>query len=370
MQKISIRSKILIHLYEFRALKDRYQYPMEISQEGIANAMHNIVAHIPREINKLIELGYVEKIKGKVTGKDKKLSVYFLTYNGIEEAIKTINKIKEEKITIDHETKSIRELSENRKDLTLIEIIDMVQKNEMFEKFEPTIEKTKFLKFYEVKFEQESLIDRKEELDYLKNWLNSKISFLVIIGSKGYGKTALIKNFVVSVKNYNILFLNFYNNRTFLNFSETTEKVLNFESGDFKKEFLNYCIKNKILLIIDSYFLVDEETVDFFNSLVDSNLENSKILVSMREDTPYYNRFYDYLSVDKKVLELKIKGLDREHTAQYLGKKMDEKLDQIYKFTKGNPSILKLLKEKNEKKLRENTNFTPEQIKLLLFLNS
>lgn len=97
MEKISIRSKILIYLYEFINLKDRYQYPTEITQEGIANAMHNNVAHIPREINKLIELGYVERIKGKVIGKDKKLSVYFLTYNGIEEAIKTINKIKEKK---------------------------------------------------------------------------------------------------------------------------------------------------------------------------------------------------------------------------------------------------------------------------------
>lgn len=40
--------------------------------------------------------------------------------------------------------KSIKELSENRKDLSLIEIIDMAQKSEMFEKFEPTIEKQKF----------------------------------------------------------------------------------------------------------------------------------------------------------------------------------------------------------------------------------
>ncbi len=370
MEKISIRSKILVHLYEFRNLKDRYQYPMEITQEGIANAMHSIVSHIPRELNKLIELGYVERKKGRVIGKDKKVSVYFLTYTGIEESLKIMDKIKEEIVSIDNETKNIKELSDNRKDLSLIEIIDMAQKNEIIEKFEPKLEKTKFLKFYEIKLEQETLVDRKEELEYLRTWLNSKISFLVVIGSKGYGKTALIKNFVSNIEDYNILFLNFYNNRTFLNFKVTVEKILNLDPGDFKKELLSYCIKNKLLMIIDSYFLVDEETVDFFNTLVESDLGNSKILVIMREDTPYYNRFYDYTVVDKKVLELKIKGLDIKNTAEFLGKEVNEKLEQLYKFTKGNPSILKLLKEKDEKKLRENTNFTPEQIKLLLFLNS
>lgn len=127
------------------------------------------------------------------------------------------------------------------------------------------------------------------------------------------------------------------------------------------------------MLVIDSYFLVDEETVDFFNSLVDSNLENSKILVSMREDTPYYNRFYDYLSVDKKVLELKIKGLDKEHTAEFLGKKMDEKLDQIYKVESLYFEAIKRKKRKKIKgkyKLYTRANQTITVFKLLIVSNS
>jgi hypothetical protein len=70
------------------------------------------------------------------------------------------------------------------------------------------------------------------------------------------------------------------------------------------------------------------------------------------------------------VQELRIKGLDASSARKLLGndKIEEDALRRIMMMTHGQPMVLRMLRENDEKSLRKNTLFTPEEIRYLLFL--
>jgi hypothetical protein len=127
-----------------------------------------------------------------------------------------------------------------------------------------------------------------------------------------------------------------------------------------------------VLVVFDDYYAVSEEIVEFFGFIIDL-VGEAKVIVTARQETPAYNWFYHKKEVDSGVVrELKIKGLDEESARELLGNDKIEKdaLRRIMMITRGQPMALKMLRDGDERGLRENSVFTPEEIKYLLFLRT
>ena len=74
--RLKTQDKILLHLYDYRNMRDKYEYPSEITQAGIAGVVGISVSHIPRNISKLINEGLVVAKKGHVPNKKKRVTIY------------------------------------------------------------------------------------------------------------------------------------------------------------------------------------------------------------------------------------------------------------------------------------------------------
>ncbi|MEL9999516.1 MAG: AAA family ATPase [Thermoplasmata archaeon] len=352
MEKITLRTRILIYLADYWKYKDRYQYPIEITQEGISRAVGITVSHVPRELDILMDNKLVEEIKGRVSGKEKRMNVYFLTYDGMFEVEKIKRSIGNENVHFNGKKYRIYDLVEIKREISWLEAIDLLLN-------ESKAIKEKRKTYIEGNFENE-IFDRKEELEFMNEWIKSPSPFLALIAPQGMGKTALIGKFISGIKNMEIMMIQINNQITIEKLKERIENVMNKDFEYFMKE------EKNSLVIIDNYNIVDDSIVDYLQNLINEK-KRGKIIVSMREETPSYNRFYKIDDViSGKVKELKLKGLSQEYVGKFLEITDNEIVKTIYQLTGGKPSILKAIKQKDEKEILNNSQLTPEQAKFLI----
>ena len=357
--RLKTQDKILLHLYDYRNMRDKYEYPSEITQAGIAGVVGISVSHIPRNISKLIDGGLVIAKKGHVPNKKKRVTIYFLTEKGISETKKIIDNLKNMNLEIEGEKYKVEKI----KEILGISYIELIKR---FEKKKLKIEDLKTSKrviFKEINITTDIFVNRIEELKIMKNWYaHGKI--LVIIGSKGYGKSALIDKFIERIKpKEHIVWLQIYKGRKWNNIEETFKNIFNNNTFNILKT-------EPTILIFDSYFDVDDIFVENLTSFVKGDIGKSKIIVSMRPDTPFYNRFYTLSDIiEGKVVEIKLEGLSYENSKLILPDIKDFAFRRIYQLTKGNPWILNLLKTGKIDEVNE-LPMSPENIHLLKYLAS
>ncbi|MGC9126727.1 MAG: hypothetical protein ACP5HV_04485 [Thermoplasmata archaeon] len=353
MEKITLKTKILIYLADYWKYKDRYQYPMEITQEGISKAIGITVSHVPRELDILIKNRLVEEIKGRVTGKEKRVNVYFLTPEGILEVEKIKRSISNESVHFNGRKYRIYDLVENMREMNWLEAINLLQNEAKSIRVKKKI-------YIEGNFEN-SIVNRREELEFMNSWIKSDAPFLAIIGSQGTGKTSLIGKFLSQLKGMEVMMLQM---NMQMNIEAVRKKVESIMGIDFE----HFMKKSNSLIIFDNYYLVDESIVEYLQNLVNEK-KKGKMIVAMREETPSYNRFYKMEDImNGRVVELRIKGLSIEDVGEYLGIGDREKLKIIYQMTGGKPSILCAMKRGDEEGIIKNSQLTPDQAKFLLDL--
>lgn len=90
MSEISLtfQEKVMLHLLEYVNLNEQFEYPEEITQKGVANAVCIQRKHIPRILKKLISNGLAREERGHVKGHAQRMKIYFLTWKGTEKAQK------------------------------------------------------------------------------------------------------------------------------------------------------------------------------------------------------------------------------------------------------------------------------------------
>lgn len=351
MEKITLKTRILIYLSDYWKYKDRFQYPIEITQEGISKAVGITVSHVPRELDILIKNGLVEELKGRVAGKEKRVNVYFLTPQGILEVEKIKRSLANESVHYNGKKYRIYELVENQRELNWLEAINILQ-NEA-----KTVKEKKKI-YIEGNFEG-SIIDRKEELEAMQAWMKGEVPFLAIIGSQGTGKTSLIGRFVSTLKGMEILMLQMNMQMNIEAFRKKVESIMGVDFDHFMRE-------RNSLVILDNYYLVDDSIVEYLQELVKEK-KRGKIIVAMRDETPSYNRFYKMEDISGgRVQELRLRGLSPEAVGEYLGLTDQEKLKIVYQMTSGKPSLLNAIKKGDEEGIIKNSQLTPEQAKFLL----
>ncbi len=358
MPKLTILEKILVHLYTYRKYVDRYEYPVEMTQPGIAHAVGISVTHIPRNIKKLVSDGLVTLKKGHVSGKKKRVTVYFLTSLGLIRARELIERIEAQEVEVGNRYMKIGEIRKLT-GLSYLEILKKIEKGEIEKELRRTRSR---VIFREIVPEMDVFVGRKRELKILSEWYENG-EVMSIIAPRGMGKTSLIYHFLEEYEpGCGIIWLDIYEGRTWRSVKEIFKNLYG------EDDILSILRREEILLILDGYYKVDDEFVSALNSLVKEELENSRIIVSMLSETPFYNRFYSKEDVENgRVWEINLGPLSYEEAKLLFEDIREDAFKRIYQMTKGHPRILTLLKRG---RLREERGITlsPEQIHLLEYL--
>jgi hypothetical protein len=107
----TIQERILLHLIHFINLKNEIEVPINMTQQGIAIGVGIQKKHVPRSLKVIIEKGFLSERMAHVIGKPQRMKSYFLTRNGVEEALKLKNYLMDLSIKVKDGKGSIKEMA-------------------------------------------------------------------------------------------------------------------------------------------------------------------------------------------------------------------------------------------------------------------
>jgi DNA-binding MarR family transcriptional regulator len=403
--KLTINDRILLHLLDYLQSKNKREAPFSITQKGIAEGVGIRWNHVPRAMGKLKKMGYVSEEMSHIEAKTRRQKAYFLTDDGMLIARNLRERILSWKVKIekpDGQVVSMKlsqinshlktnfspfKLYMNMSDDGMILVEDLLDgaQRETREKIS---------KVFYVKGEiiwPSKLIGRDTEIKTITEWIDSRAtSTVVIYGSVGIGKSALMADIIKNYKNKKDIFWYEMSNSDSQKdiLVSLSEFLLQLESNllstylkDHDKFDLTEILRiiekglkeTDIILAFDNYFQVSEEVADLFSGLCELAAKNPplNLLINAMDTTPFYCRFYDKNEVKKKkIAELAIKGLNQEGIKKMLDapKIDDEALLKIYQMTRGHPLTIELIKKGDVNSLKRIKGFSRQEASLLLYL--
>ncbi len=208
---LTARERILLYLLNYASKDiDDYITPKGLTQDGIGEAIGVGRNNVPREMKRLLELKLVAQKKARVNGFRNRRSVYFLTSEGIREAKKLKEKLKNMYISVIDLAGNVTSIK--MKDIPKkfgVDIISaalFVTKDKKLDLMDLLGINNRAVQVIEMDFKIRSFYGRKRELNMLKNWFKSQKKLLVVTGISGSGKTTLINKFVKEyLKNRNLI---------------------------------------------------------------------------------------------------------------------------------------------------------------------
>lgn len=367
--QLNVNDRVLLHLCRFATDVPPEEYPADCTQAGIAVAVGISRTHVPRAVRGLINDGLVTELTARVKGHDRRMNVYAVTTEGLN----NVDRLWKTLLTLSYDVLGDGKTTE----MTGKDIEDSVGRKRAVAAISQMrdgivrIYETRRAPVRELKEAPtiEAFYGREAELKLMDDFMDSDAKVLVVLGNRGYGTTALTRKFIEGQEEEDVLWAALT--------PETTAKELESKLIDFGKRvrkdvatFSEVLGLGNAILVFDDYFSASDDLVELFADAID-NAKDAKIVISARQETPAYSWFYQKKHVDSgTVQELKIKGLDENSAKKMLGNDKIEKdaLRRIMMMTRGQPMILKLLKEGDFKGLKKNTVFTSEEIRYLLFL--
>ncbi len=364
---ITAPDRVLIHLMDFRHHADDRDFPLAITQKGISEATGLRLTHVPRTLKALEDRGLVSSVKGHVIEERRRYKVYFLTDTGMTETKAILRFLMNEEIN----GRKVGDILGDGKGPLLPMLMELAG--------EAAIQPKGKRQVAGLVPNIEGFINRQHELEELGNMLDDpKNRVIAIYGSQGYGTSALAAEFVCNhAKAWSVAWVDARKNLDDLvdSLAKTASLIIPDITLDPRqpKRLAQQMDGKNIILVLDGYYEASDEVVEFLAGLVCAlkQANGLKLLVTARENTPSYNRFYTIIDQhDGTVGEVHIHGLDMAHCQEFLGTPdIDpEAMKKLFLFTRGKPPTLKLLAKGNEKELRQHTSFSPEEIKLMLFL--
>lgn len=367
--QLSVNERVLLHLSRFASDVTPEEHPQECSQAGIASSVGISRTHVPRAVKSLVRDGLVEELRARVEGHGRRMSVYSITPEGVRRATKLWNDLSAVRFALRSPGKTeqvkvadIEQMVGRKKAISLVTRA-RAGVVEMEERRRPTI------RDFDDAPDIDGFLGRKEELEAMEAFMESDSDLLVVLGNRGYGTSALTRRFLDSLEDYNVVWIPLTAKS---GPDEITGRLQRFATG-FRPESDNPMDALGIadtVIVFDGYHSVPEDTVEFFATLVEG-LDEAKVIITAREDTPAYNWFYHKKEVESgKVQELRLKGLDKDSARSLLGNSRIEAdaFRRIYMMTRGSPNVLRMLRDRDFDGLKKNTVFTSEEIRYLLFL--
>ena len=367
--QLSVNDRVLLHLSKFATDTPPEEYPEESTQVGIADGVGISRTHVPRAVKTLIREGLVEEHRGRVSDRERRMSVYAVTPEGFRKAEGLWETVRASKLTVVRDGEptempgsALEDLVGRRRAVGLISCM----KDDTVELDDRRRAPVRNLLSAPAR---EEFFGRQSELDALTDFLKSDSRVMVVMGGRGFGTTSLVLEFVDSLETVDVLWLTLQEGMT----AEDVEGGvvgfavgINPEVGDID----GALALTKALLVFDGYHSVKEDVVELFSQFTDVDGQ-SKIIVISREDTPVYSRFYQREDVRSDVVrELRVKGLDEESSKKLLGNPDidSEAFRRVYLMTRGQPRLLRLLRDGLTEELKRESVFTAEEIRYLVFL--
>ena len=351
--------RVLVHLHALWNLREAGR---ESTQAGIADGAQIVRSHVPRTLKPLIEEGLVESRDARIRGHTRRTKVYALTPSGVARARELLDGIEGTPAEVDGRQTS---LGEARRIMGLgpLEALSALDERGRLGGAAPPMERR-------------VLLQREEDLAFLKRWRAGGACAAVLYGARGMGKTALAREFSRTITHPAWIDVGSCKDTVDLA-SAVEESVARKPSDPGEPEAVAEAILDGFpdgirLLVIDGYGDVPEGIVDVLAAFVriGSGRTSAKVLVLAQETTPAYCRFYSRKELAAGiVVERHLRGLDLEGCRQMLGNPSipEEALRRIYLLTKGCPLYLQLIREGDEHGLRQNSRFTKAEIRLLLY---
>ncbi|MGD9962789.1 MAG: hypothetical protein AB7S97_02685 [Thermoplasmata archaeon] len=367
--QLSVNERVLLHLSRFASDTPPEEHPQECSQAGIASSVGISRTHVPRAVKSLIRDGLAEELRARVSGHGRRMSVYSITPEGVRRASELWGKLSGVKFTMRSPGKV--------EEVKVGDVEAMVGKKRAIALvarasagvLEMTDGRRTTVRDLDDAPEPVDFMGRRDELDSLSAFMGSDSDLLVILGNRGYGASALARRFVDSLDDYNVLWVSLTVSADPEGLSDRLLRFARRFLPEADDAFDALGVADAVI-VFDGYHAVSEETVEFFTDLV-AGLDEAKVVITAREDTPAYNWFYHKEELESgKVLELRLKGLDAESAKTLLGNPRIEPdaFRRVYMMTRGSPSTLRMLREKDFEGLKKNTVFTTEEVRYLLFL--
>ena len=100
MARLTVKERLLLHLYEFAKFYDSWDVPEGITQNGIAKAMEIRLAHVSQYVRPLIREGLARERMAHVPGVRRKLKAYDLTELGKREAARLRESVRSEIVRV------------------------------------------------------------------------------------------------------------------------------------------------------------------------------------------------------------------------------------------------------------------------------
>lgn len=368
-EQINVIDRVLLHLSRFATESPPEEYPPESAQAGIAFAVGISRTHVPRAVKGLMKDGLIEELTARVKGHDRRMNVYVVTQEGMRKADGFWRSAQGMLFSVMRDGnltkmpgKEIEDLVGKRK--TIAAISQMTDGIVVIDEHKRTP-----LRCLDEAPSLGEFLGREAELKAMEAFVESDRRVFVVLGNRGYGATSLVRKFVETRDDLDVLWIT-------LNLRTTVEELQSKVVGFGKK--VNKDVENLVdalgvetaLYVIDDYFIVDDHVVELFSSMVDM-VDGAKMIMTARQEMPAYNWFYHRPQVDTGIVEeLKISGLDQESAKRLLGSANIESdaLKRVLGMTRCQPMALKMLRDGDLEGMKKNTTFTAEEARYLLFL--
>ena len=350
--------RVLVHLHAQWTAK---QPSREMTQAGIGEGAHVLRSHVPRTLKLLIEEGLVETSEARLLGRTRRANVYGLTPAGVARAREILASADARPVEVDGR---VTTLGEARKTLglTAIEALAAVDERGRLAGHVPPSE-------------EKELLQRDDELAFLRRWRTGGARVAAVYGSKGMGKTALGRAFARSVGR--TAWIDLRPEDTLESFAAAVAEAVRTEVEDPRdpesvaRSLAAAFEQGTSLVVLDGYGEAPEGVVDALRAFLRAEAaKHPKLLVLAQETTPAYCRFYG--EPERRaglVVERHLKGLDLDGCREMLANPRipEDALRRIYLLTKGCPLYLQYIREGDEYGLRQSSRFTKAEVRLLLY---
>ncbi|MCJ2533206.1 MAG: hypothetical protein LN411_04715 [Candidatus Thermoplasmatota archaeon] len=367
--QLSVNERVLLHLSRFATDTPPEEYSPESTQVGIAEGVGISRTHVPRAVKTLIKDGFVEELRGRVASRDRRMSVYAVTAEGFRKAAETWESVRKSQLSVmkvdglvEMEGMALEKLLGRKHAIGLVSrmkdgVVELLERRRV--PVRDLLRAPPLGTFH----------GREQELGALDGFLKSDTSVVVVSGNRGYGTTTLVRKFVEDHEEADVLWIPV---REHITPQEIESSIV-----DFGKRVrpavadLDSALSiPEMIVVLDGYHTVSEEVVELFAALVNASTE-SKLVVTAREDNPAYNWFYQKKHVESGVVrEMRVRGLDEASAKQLLGNAdiEAEAFRRVYLMTRGQPLLLRMLRDDDAEGLKKSSVFTAEEIRYLLFL--
>ncbi|HIH00972.1 TPA: ATP-binding protein [Thermoplasmata archaeon] len=369
--QLSVNERVLLHLSRFATDTPPEEYPEESTQVGIAEGVGISRTHVPRAVKALIRDGSVEELRGRVAKRDRRMSVYAVTSDGFRKAEETWERMRTSSLrvvkgeeVVDMGGAALEEMLGRKQAMAVVAqmkdgVVELTERRRT--PVRDLLRAPALPEFY----------GREQELDALESFLDSNAAFCAVLGNRGYGATSLVRRFVQDHEEADVLWIHL---RELIAPEEIADAIVSFAKRirQSVSDLDSALSVPGMIVVLDGYRTVGEDLVEFMGDLAGTARE-AKMIVTAGEDTPAYNWFYQKKHVDSgMVREIRVRGLDEQSAKKLLETPgiEEEAFRRVYLMTRGQPLLLRMLRDGDAEGLKKNSVYTAEEIRYLLFLKN